>query len=141
MLIVISYIDIKRKRIPNILCAAIIILGFISAGVSDNINILERLTGAIIVGGIMIIISILSRGGIGGGDIKLIVCSEVVMGMKNIISAVMISMLMAGMTGVILILLKKKNKADNIVLGPFISIGIIVSVLWENQIWDFIDKI
>src|SRR5699024_3732009 len=139
ILIVISFIDINFQVIPN----SINVLLFITAILykifqhllySTWPKMFNSILGLIISGGVFLLIAILSKGGIGGGDIKLIGVLGFILGFKMSILNMVLSFLLGAIISVFLLLLNIKEIRDQIPFGPFICLSFIVTVLWGNKI-------
>ena len=70
--------------------------------------------------------------GIGGGDIKLMAVSGLLLGEKcNILSFLLACIL----GSVIHIMRMKLSKADHVLaLGPYLAMGIVISLLWGDEL-------
>lgn len=102
-------------------------------------HFLNSIIGLIVSSGIFLLIAILSKGGIGGGDIKLIGVLGFILGFKLSLLNTLISFFVGAVVSVFLILFKIKDKKDSIAFGPFISIAFLITILeGENIIfWYF----
>lgn len=88
ILLVISIIDFKIKIIPNQLNVLLFISGIWSGFVFQEVTFLSRFLGVFSVSIPMFILAILCSGGLGGGDVKLMAASGVLLGIKwNIFAA------------------------------------------------------
>ena len=82
ILLVISIIDFKIKIIPNQLNVLLFISGIWSGFVFQEVTFLSRFLGVFSVSIPMFILAILCSGGLGGGDVKLMAASGVLLGIK-----------------------------------------------------------
>ncbi len=144
ILIVISVIDFKFQIIPNSLNIFLIIIGIIYKGLYFTLygilpDILNSIIGLIIPSIIFLIIAIVSKGGIGGGDIKLIGVLGFILGFKLSILNVFLSFILGAIISIFLLLFKIKGKKDAIPFGPFICLAFMITVLWGQKIslWYF----
>jgi leader peptidase (prepilin peptidase)/N-methyltransferase len=134
LLVVISFIDIDHYRIPN----PLILMG-IGAGVgfiifTHFIHPLDALLGFSTGGGILFFITLVSRGGMGGGDIKLGALIGLFLGLKLSLISLFIAALFASIIGILLIVLGKKSPKDALPFGPFLALGAILSLFWGNDL-------
>ena len=121
ILLVISIIDFKIKIIPNQLNVLLFISGIWSGFVFQEVTFLSRFLGVFSVSIPMFMLAILCSGGLGGGDVKLMAASGVLLGIKwNIFAAC------AGLYGFFLLITKRAKRKDCFALGPFLCIGIAV---------------
>lgn len=132
ILIVASMIDFDIMEIPNRLNILIIVLGIVSIA-TQTLSINERIIGFFIVSVPTLLIAILTKGGIGGGDIKLLASAGLLLGYKNILVATFIGVMIGGIVGMIK-LIKYKQRKQEMPLGPYLSIGIMIAALYGDFI-------
>lgn len=66
----------------------------------------------------------------GMGDVKLMAPIGLFLGWKLCLAALFISVVLAGVTGLFLILFRIKKKKDTIPFGPFIVTGTFMTIMW-----------
>lgn len=108
MLGVCSYEDIKKKSIKVITPVLFGILGVVLHLIFGKVGAIDMLLG-MTVGGALYIISILSRERIGKGDALLIGISGIYLGFWNNIALLWSASILAGMSGLILIIAGKRH--------------------------------
>lgn len=92
------------------------------------------LLGAVAGGGLLLFIAILSRGGMGGGDIKLMAVVGMAIGWKLTILAFFLATLAGALVGVILLVTKVVKRKEPIPFGPFLALGTFVAYFWGNDV-------
>lgn len=122
VLIPLVVIDLQQQIIPDQLNSTGAIAGLLAIVVSD-ITFINALIGAFIGGGLMLLIAIISRGGMGGGDIKMMAWVGFFLGWKLTLLALFLSFLIGGLGSLLLILFGIKKRKDFIPFGPFLAIG------------------
>ncbi len=131
-----AFIDAKTKEIPNSLIVAMLVFGVIHAVLNFNGPVLwwERLIG-IAAGGLPLLVAyIVSRGGMGGADIKLMAAAGLFLGWKLVLVA-LVTGIVAGAIGVlILAAMKKAGRKTAVPFAPYLAIGIIVSIFAGDMI-------
>ncbi|MDD5688055.1 MAG: prepilin peptidase [Elusimicrobia bacterium] len=138
-LIVISFIDIHLKIIPDVFSVSLLIIGLIlspfnpvlTSGIWIKNSFLNSLSGAISGGLLLYLLALIGskiykKEVMGGGDIKLISAGGSFLGINNVFTALFIACCIGGFTGLILIVFKKKKSSDFIPFGPYISLGILI---------------
>lgn len=135
-LIVLSVIDFRTYEIPLGINIFILIIGIINTildTLKDKNNLLEHLIGMIAVSGFLAIIYYITKGrGIGGGDVKLMATCGLFIGWKLIILAFLLGCILGS---VIHIIRMKISKADHVLaMGPYLSAGVVIALLWGNSI-------
>ncbi len=129
-LITLSVIDFRTYEIPFGINLFILTLGLIKLA-TDYRNFLDYLIGFISVSGFLYLLFLLTKGrGIGGGDIKLMAVSGLMLGWKCNILALAIGCIVGS---IIHIIRMKVSKQDHVLaLGPYLSVGIMIAALWGD---------
>jgi leader peptidase (prepilin peptidase)/N-methyltransferase len=83
---------------------------------------------------IFLLIVIVSRGGMGWGDVKLAALIGLVTGFPLVFIALLIGVILGGVVAVLLLLFKIKKRKEAIPFGPFLAIATIVTLLWGSSI-------
>ena len=120
-LLLISINDIKKKIIPNSLVIAIALIGILNL-ISGRVSCADSIVGLLALPLLIWGVHMLTRAKIGMGDIKLISAIGFCLGFWN-----QVLILCVGMTICMIVILHKRKKT--IVLGPFISIGVFISLI------------
>ncbi|PKM83457.1 MAG: prepilin peptidase [Firmicutes bacterium HGW-Firmicutes-13] len=136
-LIVVFFIDVDHEIIPNQLVLVIFTWGLLWQLFWPEISWADALGGAFLGGGLLLLASLISRGGMGGGDIKLMFAAGFYLGTILTGLALFLGFISGSVVGIVLILLKVKKRKDYIPFGPFLSFGIFVTVLWGINIVNF----
>lgn len=136
VLFVAAYYDHAAYRIPNKLIlygviVRIVILIFELIFARDTLSQVLISEGVAFIA--MLVLSVVSliitRNGLGMGDIKLFLLMSLLQGVAGIISALFASLLVSFVYSVILLVLKKKSRKDFIAFAPCILIGTYFSVM------------
>lgn len=133
-LIIITFIDIDHQLILDK-----VLIWFAGAGVIINlftgqVAIWDMLMAALVGGGVMLVIAVITRGGMGGGDIKFLAALGLWLGLKLTVLTLFLSFVIGGVGGALLLLFRIKKRKDFIPFGPFIAIGAFVSLLYGEPI-------
>ena len=91
----------------------------------------DALYGMGFAGGLMLLIFVLSRGGMGAGDVKLCFVLGLWLGLKASIVCLMLSFIFGGVIGVFLLATGIKGRKDPIPFGPFLCLGAYISLLFS----------
>ena len=139
MLIILGYItavfDIKTQIIPNriilIMLASWVMI--ITPSLLYNTDaaagmMVDAIFGFALGGGLFLIVYIISHKELGGGDVKFMAASGLYLGMGRILPAIFFGTVLAALTGLTLILMKKIGRKDTIPLAPFLFAGILITV-------------
>lgn len=99
-------------------------------------KIMDNLLGAIVGAGVIWIIYIITKA-MGEGDIEICFVCGLFLGLKSTILMLVLSFILGGIIGVLLIALKIKSRKDYIPFGPFIALSAIISVLFNEFIFNW----
>jgi leader peptidase (prepilin peptidase) / N-methyltransferase len=151
-LVVITFIDLKEQIIPDELSYGLLFAGIFFSFFNAELYIkylfyfpvvINRLAasycGLLVGGGLLYFIAWVSRGGMGGGDIKLAAALGTFLGWANTLVMLGISFLLGGVVGVILLAMGRKKRKDPIPFGPFIALATILMILFETPIYRLIN--
>lgn len=139
LLIIVAFVDMKIKIIPDII-VLLILLGAIVHELlkliihKSFVNLLDNIIGLAVGGILFILIFAFSKGGIGGGDIKLISVLGFVLGIPKIFLCIFLSFLFGAIASIVLLALGLKGKKDSIPFGPFIVLSFIITFFWGEEI-------
>lgn len=134
ILLAITMVDIDTMEIPNGFIISCLICAIISIIIYPELSILSRFIGMFIVSIPMYLINLIVNDSFGGGDIKLMAVCGFMLGGSNILLAMFIAILLAGAYAVYLIVSKKLTKKDHIAFGPYLCVGILISLMYGTQI-------
>lgn len=93
-------------------------------------------------GGLLLLIALVSRGGMGDGDIKFAAALGMWLSWKCLLLALLLSFVCGGIGGLLLVLFKLKSRKDFIPFGPFIALSAFTIMLYGSEIiiW-YIEKL
>ncbi len=135
-LILLAYIDYKKRIIPNKILIAMLILRlmlmiiemFLYRGYIYSI-ILSSIIGLVAGGGAFLLVALILKNSIGMGDIKLVAIIGFYIGIESLFSCIICSLFISLLCGVVLILAKKISSKDMIPFAPFLMFGTILSIV------------
>jgi len=136
-LVIITAIDIKHKRIPDIIILPGIVFG-LAAG-SYLVGLKDSSTGLLVGGGTFLLTSevyyrIRGRVGMGGGDIKFIAAVGALLGWQQVVLVIFLSALAGSLVGLVGLATKKINVMSQIPFGPFLAGGTLVAYFSGERI-------
>jgi leader peptidase (prepilin peptidase)/N-methyltransferase len=144
-MVVITFIDLDFQIIPDVVTVPGIVVGLIAGSLIlpdpfDRGFLLGFKTAAIglAAGGILfLVIAVLSKGGMGGGDIKMMAMIGAFSGWKSVLLTTFAGSLLGSVIGISLMVFKGKGRKTKIPFGPFLAIGAIISLFWGQEIAAF----
>jgi leader peptidase (prepilin peptidase)/N-methyltransferase len=143
-LLVITFIDLDYKIIPNEITLPGIVIGLIAAALVLPQGFWNSFLGLLLGGGLFYLIAdlsqrILKQEGMGGGDIKLIAMIGAFLGWQSVLLTIFIGALLGSVVGLFLIMVSGKGRRTPIPFGPFLSVGALTALFWGSEIllWYF----
>ena len=131
-----SYNDLKTRKVSNkfVLIFLAAWLLFISVYVVYHIDsalsvIISSLISGAAAGGFFLFVYLVSRGGIGGGDVKFIAVMGLFLTFAKLMQILLVSSLLAVIVSVILLIMKRATMKTAIPLVPFLFIGVLTTLL------------
>ena len=128
--------DMEFMIIPNIcsvcmvICRLVImLLEFIWLREEVIAWVLNSICAMIISLILLVIVSVLTRGGIGMGDVKILSSLGFMCGIRAVYFSVMFAFIFCAIVSTVFLVIKKKTLKDSLPLGPFIWLGYGVTVL------------
>ena len=130
-LLVLSVIDFRTYEIPIGINCFILVLGVIRTAVHYT-DWKNHVIGFFAVSVVLYLIILVTKGrGIGGGDMKMMAVCGLFLGWKEIILAFLLGCIIGS---VVHIIRMRVSKCDHVLaLGPYLSIGVFLSMLWGAQ--------
>lgn len=142
IMIVIAMIDFETTFVYRSITILAMIVGsiltIIQAG-NDNGIVLDSIVGFILSTSIIFLIVVVTRG-MGEGDIEIAAICGLFLGMKGVIVTLFLSFIMGGIVSSLILILKLKERKDEIPFGPYLAIGGMVAMLYGNLLMDFYIK-
>jgi leader peptidase (prepilin peptidase) / N-methyltransferase len=83
---------------------------------------------------LLLLVHIVSRGGMALGDVKLAALIGLMTGFPMVIVALFIGVIGGGLVAGILLISKRRGRKDPMPFGPFLCLGAIVALLWGREI-------
>ncbi len=132
--ITIAFIDFELQIIPNEITIVFLIIAVIyritiALQGANMLFLYDGLIAAFAAFIVFYLLFVLSKGGMGGGDVKVIFPIGLLVGVEKISLLVLISSVIASLYAFALILLKKANRKTPIPFGTFLAIGVYVVLM------------
>lgn len=128
----IAYADWKYQIIEPWTHIGILTLACMEMLFRVGVSVQERCLGAVVIAVPMLVLTVLLKGGFGGGDIKLMEVSGFLNGVKVITYAGMLGIILSGIYVSMMLAAGKMGRKDSFALGPFLVMGIIGMKLWTS---------
>jgi len=145
-MIVITFIDLDFQIIPDMITIPGIAIGLVSASFLlpdpfslSIVGFKNSIAGLFLGGGLFYLIAVLSRGGMGGGDIKMMAMVGAFMGWKAVLLTTFIGSLAGSIFGIFLMVFRGKGRKTKVPFGPFLAFGAMFTMFFGGKIlkWYF----
>ncbi len=142
-LLVISFIDLAHKIIPDVITLPGIPVFFLAGVFILGVSFTDALLGLLIGGGVLFVIGyvyqlIAKREGMGGGDIKLLAMLGGFLGWQSLIFIVLVSSLLGAIVGLATIMLKGGDMKYALPFGPFLSLAAVGYIFFGQLFLEFL---
>lgn len=126
-------IDCRYQLLPDTVTALIAVLGLIYNGLLLQ-AVQEVLLGGFAGVAAMLMIYLLSRGGMGFGDVKLAAALGLCLGLDNILVCLLLAFVTGGIVAAVLLVIRAKGRQEAVPFGPFLCLGALVSIFCGQQL-------
>lgn len=137
LVIIITISDLYKMLIPNKVLLFFGIVIFIFRFFIPTDPWWDAYAGALLGFGLLLLIAVVSKGGMGGGDIKLFAVVGLFLGVKGTVLTLVLAAVFGMLFGFLLMMLKKFKRGQPIPFGPFIGLAALISYVYSDTIWAF----
>lgn len=133
---VIAITDIELYKIPNLWVLILFIgrcLSFIPELIINDGSLLLSLINSMVAGTVcllfLFIVSKITQGGIGYGDVKLFGALGFLCGVRAVVYILILSFFLCAIISIALLITKKKHLKDGVPMGPFVWLGFAATII------------
>lgn len=134
MLMMIFVSDLAYMIIPNKILLFFLPIFIILRIISPLHPWWTSITGAAVGFGLLALIIIVSRGGMGAGDMKLFGVLGIVLGFKKVLVAFFLACLIGSIVGGLQLLFKKIQRKQHIPFGPYIVCATLITYFYGDSL-------
>ena len=134
MLMIIFVTDMIYMLIPNKILLFFLPIILLMRIISPLNPWYDALTGPVLGFTLLAIIIIISKGGMGGGDMKLFGVLGLVLGWKGVLFTLFLASILGSIIGMVLIKVRRINHKQPIPFGPYIIIAALISYFFGNEL-------
>ena len=127
-LVLYTVTDLEQQVIFDRMLAPFALIGLLSLPLLGRVAS-DHLLAALAGGGIFLALAIVTRGGIGGGDIKLIAALGLWLGTDQLLAVACTGILLGGAAALVLLLTKKRSRGEFFAYGPYFPLAALVLTL------------
>ncbi|MDR1067829.1 MAG: A24 family peptidase [Clostridiales Family XIII bacterium] len=125
----ISVVDIRKRRIPDLLNLALLVCGVAALWIVPSADIVSRLIGLFCVSVPLFIFAVAVKHSFGMGDVKLMAAAGFLLGWQHVLTAFAIGTILGGVYGAVMLILRKKSRTDSFAFGPCLAAGIFAALI------------
>ena len=125
--------DLQARTVPNLLLLVMLAAWVLWAAALALVQwdlllrlLLPSLAGGLVLSGAALLVYLLSRKGLGGGDVKFLAVAGLYLMVGPGLTAVILGTILSALTALVLMALRKLSVKDAIPLIPFLYVGILV---------------
>ena len=115
-------LDFRTKVIPDIVTLPGIVYALAVTPFVQSPSVGQALLGVVVGGGIVFLIAVVSRGAIGGGDLKLMAMLGAALGWKGALVVLAFSQVAAALIALGLLIARRAGRQDLLPVGAIISL-------------------
>jgi leader peptidase (prepilin peptidase)/N-methyltransferase len=147
LLTLIFVIDIERQLIldwvvyPGMGLALAFSPFYPMLGVTAGSRVISSVSGGAAGLAFMLLLFLISRGGMGFGDVKMAALVGLIVGFPRVFFALFLSVIAGGLVAGILLAAGLKTRRQPIPFGPFLAAGTMLVVVWGTQIQDWYQQL
>ena len=139
ILIIISFIDVDSKTIPDMITIPGIPVFFLASFALPKVTYIDTALGILAGGGSLFTVALTyylltKKEGMGGGDIKLLAMVGAIIGWQGVFFTIFIASMVGTLIGLLMMLFTKSSMKMAVPFGPFLSIGAIIYIFFETPI-------
>lgn len=141
ILVLVFVIDLERSLILNSVVATGLIFALVVAaivqptwlgdlGAHAFVSALAGMAAGFVL---LFLIALVARGGMGWGDVKFAAFMGAATGIPLVFVALFCGIILGGITGITLLVTRKRTRKQTIPFGPFLAAGTMATLLWGTQ--------
>ena len=134
---VLAVTDLRKRIVPNqlvlalLLCWCLTVIPSLFSDIEGTLTLLKSSAiGFFLGGGLFLLIYFISKGGLGGGDVKLVAVMGLYLGLNGILPALLLGSILAALFCLVMVFLKKLGRKDAIPLVPFLYLGALIPIFF-----------
>ncbi|WP_111572853.1 prepilin peptidase [Halanaerobium saccharolyticum] len=135
LLIVLTMIDFDHQILPDKLTLGGLIVGLLFSFFRSDISVIYSLAGIMAAGGLLFLIAYLSKGGMGGGDIKMMAMVGSFTGPIIAVSAIFLGALIALVAHLPGVISGETGMKTKLPFGPFLAVASLILWFYSEELF------
>ena len=137
LLVIITVSDIAYMLIPDKILLFFLIPLIVARVFSPLSPWWDSILGAVVGFGVLFLVAVVSKGGMGGGDIKLFFVIGIVLGTMHSLLTLVLASLLGAVVGIITLRITKQGRKTPIPFGPSIAVAAVITYFYGEAIVDW----
>ena len=135
LVVIVTISDLYKMLIPNQVLLFFTLVTIVVRFFIPMLPWWDAYAGALLGFVILFLIAIVSKGGMGGGDIKYFGVLGFFLGMKGIVLTLVLAAFLGAIFGLVFMMLKKIQRKQPMPFAPFIGTAALISYFFGEDIW------
>ncbi|RED61702.1 type 4 prepilin peptidase 1 [Cohnella lupini] len=132
--VIVTITDLRYRIIPNRILLFFVPIVVVLQSIISPTTLGYHALGAISGGGILLLIALISKGGMGMGDVKLLALLGFIVGFPNVILVLIVGCFIGTLIGGALIVTGVTKRNQPIPFGPFLALGALIAYGYGSDI-------
>ena len=128
-LVLYTVTDLEQQVIFDRQLVPFAVLGLLSLPLLGR-PVLDHIFAAAVGFAVFLAIAVLTRGAVGGGDIKLVAALGLWFGTEALTHIAMTGIVLAGLVALVLLLTRQKGRLDYMAYGPYFALAAILTIIF-----------
>jgi leader peptidase (prepilin peptidase) / N-methyltransferase len=120
--------DLLAYRVPNIVTMPALALVLAAAALAGTPELIDASLGLVACGGAMLLVAVLTRGGLGGGDVKLVALIGAALGLPGALIALAAGIVVGSLAVIALHAIGALRRGDVFPYAPFLSVAALIAL-------------
>ena len=135
LLLSLSLVDFQVRRLPNPLVLALVGWAVVQSLWLGSPTLAMAALGLAVAGGIFLLLSILGRGALGMGDVKLAAAIGALAGFPVALIGLFVGIIAGGVAALFLLLTRRTGRKDTMAYGPYLALGAWLVLIRVLGLW------
>jgi len=122
ILAVVVVVDLWTKIIPDELTLSGLVYALVLSASQGWSFLVQAIAGALAAGGVVLVLAVVTRGGIGGGDIKLMAMLGAALGWKAALIVLALSQMLPALVVLAVMLVRRRRVRGHLAVGAVMAI-------------------
>lgn len=128
-LLAVLVIDLEHRRVLNVMLAPAAIIAVAASLLPGMPGILAALLGGLAGFGLFLVVFFLGRGRMGAGDVKLAGVIGLMVGIADVLPALVGGIVLGGVAAIYLLMARKATRTTTMAYAPYLALGAMLT-LW-----------